>query len=344
MVVNPCARACAQRSAVPSGDQVDHGPSNSFSQNWSRSRRCGPSSYVCSGPEALGHELDVAALVALGYVGYTAESAETGRPNRRRYSRLAYAAIEGESTPPLSETASRPVSIRATACARLEPLGGLDRGDRRGLQQPLGIPVRRCLQGVEVGGEQRRRHQSAYAAEGARARLVELPVEERLDRVEVGLRGDVGAAEHLLRLGGDVEGVGFPAVEERLQPYVVAEGPEPHAVRDDAGVGSAEEVGRPRADRPRRGEHNLRRRGGSLRIRAEPGGKLARVVERPGEGDGERVVGCERRLAAPVQVADAERAGAERRDDRPVPPVRGGREHPFDAPGGRRLGWRQDRG
>jgi hypothetical protein len=68
---------------------------------------------------------------------------------------------------------------------------------------------------------------------------------------------------------------------------------------------------------------------------AESGGELVGVVQCHREGNRELVVGCERCLVAPVEVTDAERARADRRDaGRPpacAPPCR--RPAPPTAPG-----------
>jgi hypothetical protein len=224
-----------------------------------------------------------------------------------------------------------------------ELLLGRGRRELRGLEQRRRIPVRRHVQRAEIGGEERRGHKAARAAERADARIDELPVEERLDRVEVGLGSFLGAAQHLLYLGRHVDGVRALAVEDRLEAPVVSEGPEPGTVRDDASVGAAQDDRRLRPERLERGEHDVRRARCPLRRRAEAARQLAGVVECSREADRERVVPRERRLPAPLEVAHSEGARADRRDDPLVPSVRSGGEHALHRVGSRRRRSGQDR-
>ena len=156
------------------------------------------------------------------------------------------------------------------------------------------------------------------------------------------LVGDVRAAQNLLHLRGEVQRVGVAAVEERLEAAVITEGPDPGAVGNDAGVRPAQAGRRFRALSPERCEHDVRRPR-LLRRHSEPVAELAGVVQRSGKCDGQRAVAREARLVAALQLADAERAGADHLYHGPLAAVRGGGEHAPDRVGCRLAGTGEDR-
>jgi hypothetical protein len=140
--------------------------------------------------------------------------------------------------------------------------------------------------------------------------------EIRGERLGIQLARDAGMLEHRLELGGEREAVGEHGIVERLDPEpvarqhqrargVVPDGEAEHSLEVVEGVGPA---GLPRVhDR-----FGVRARAEHVSRRGQPRGQLAIVVDLAVERDPDGAILARHRLAARLEVDDAQPADAER--------------------------------